>query len=247
MKVTILSPTKTVEEGTAFYKTKEWKELRKLFLSQQTELKCKCCGIEVVNAPKIADIPEHQGKEVANVDHILPVRYYWDDRLSIDNLQLLCKSCNKRKGNRQGPNILKEVYEEIQLDKREQEILRKRDQRLLTWKSQNEELYKLLEEDFGYEYNVKNFYDIKVSKESFVKLRLQTYSEPYFLDNDKYLRKVKHFESNHKKKINKNNNKSKHKNNKKPIKKGNTLIVNPVAKPGPRVHLVPRGTMTKKI
>lgn len=36
---------------------------------------------------------------IINVDHIKPVRKYWHLRLDFDNLQVLCSTCNKAKGN----------------------------------------------------------------------------------------------------------------------------------------------------
>ena len=33
------------------------------------------------------------------VDHIRPVRYYWNERLNDSNLQMLCGDCNKEKGS----------------------------------------------------------------------------------------------------------------------------------------------------
>lgn len=36
---------------------------------------------------------------VMHVDHILPIRRYWEKRLDQSNLQNLCERCNKRKGN----------------------------------------------------------------------------------------------------------------------------------------------------
>ena len=34
-----------------------------------------------------------------NIDHILPLRLFWDKRLDENNLQVLCSKCNKKKGN----------------------------------------------------------------------------------------------------------------------------------------------------
>lgn len=47
-----------------------------------------CCGAEPKDRRKI------------NVDHIKPRKYFPELALVEDNLQVLCGTCNKRKGNR---------------------------------------------------------------------------------------------------------------------------------------------------
>lgn len=69
----------------AFYASRQWKRLsyeaKKLFGKR-----CQCCGA----GPKRA---------IINTDHIKPIRYYWELRLEIGNLQVLCEDCNKGKGS----------------------------------------------------------------------------------------------------------------------------------------------------
>ncbi len=72
----------------AFYQTDEWHMMRYEALRLHGG-RCQCCGAS----------PE-DGKTVLNVDHIKPIRVYWDLRLDIDNLQVLCGGCNKGKGAR---------------------------------------------------------------------------------------------------------------------------------------------------
>lgn len=81
MKITEYS-NKTAKEVKPFYSSKEWKEARKIFLSEK-ELVCNRCG----------------SIENICVDHIKPVRYYWDLRLEQSNFQLLCSNCNFEKGS----------------------------------------------------------------------------------------------------------------------------------------------------
>jgi HNH endonuclease len=66
-----------------FYQSFEWRRLRYQTL-QKYGRKCMCCKAE--------DKPIH-------VDHIKPLRKYWELRLDPDNLQILCEECNHGKGN----------------------------------------------------------------------------------------------------------------------------------------------------
>ena len=72
-------------ERKSFYRTSEWKQLRYQVLVARGA-RCECCGA----SPKDG--------AVMNVDHIEPVSKAWDKRLNIQNLQVLCSSCNWGKG-----------------------------------------------------------------------------------------------------------------------------------------------------
>lgn len=73
----------TTAEARNFYASAEWTDARKVVL-QRWGKRCACCG-------------ETEG--VFHVDHIKPLRKYWDLRLRIENLQVLCEVCNSVKGN----------------------------------------------------------------------------------------------------------------------------------------------------
>ena len=74
-----------------FYNSVEWKNLRDEFLEMKDEElylpRCNYCKIR-------------NDDSKLNVDHIQPIKYFWKNRLDINNLQLLCWGCNKNKGNR---------------------------------------------------------------------------------------------------------------------------------------------------
>jgi hypothetical protein len=65
-----------------FYQSKEWKSIRETVRTQLTQM-CPVCG------------SEHN----LVVDHIKPIRYFWELRLVLKNLQLLCGECNLEKGS----------------------------------------------------------------------------------------------------------------------------------------------------
>ena len=65
-----------------FYQSAEWREARAYVLAH-TKNECAYCGSE----------------EKLQVDHIRPLRHYWDIRSSPDNLQILCEDCNYAKGS----------------------------------------------------------------------------------------------------------------------------------------------------
>jgi hypothetical protein len=69
-----------------FLGTYEWKRVRMEALKRYGT-KCQCCGA----GPEIG--------AVINVDHIKPRRLFPDLALDIENLQVLCSSCNHGKGN----------------------------------------------------------------------------------------------------------------------------------------------------
>ena len=81
-----------VPKSTAdkWYLSEEWKLCRKEYLrnyyKEHNKRVCNCCG-------KTEDVVK------MNIDHIYPVRRYWSMRLDHTNLQNLCETCNKYKGN----------------------------------------------------------------------------------------------------------------------------------------------------
>lgn len=77
------------DKVTAFYKSAEWARLRYQVL-RVNKARCECCGV----------IPDEENGVKINVDHIKPVKYFWDLRLDVDNLQVLCGSCNRGKGSK---------------------------------------------------------------------------------------------------------------------------------------------------
>ncbi len=70
-----------------FYQSREWKLMRYEALRKHGG-RCQCCGASPA-----------EGKRL-NVDHIYAARVYWDLRLDINNLQVLCEDCNEGKGAR---------------------------------------------------------------------------------------------------------------------------------------------------
>ena len=68
-----------------FYDSAEWAEVRKKVYKKHKH-ECSYCGYDGKYNP-------------LHVDHIRPLRLYWDLRLNFDNLQLLCSNCNSEKGN----------------------------------------------------------------------------------------------------------------------------------------------------
>lgn len=76
------------EDIEKFYKSFEWKRLRYEAL-RKYGARCSCCGAK----------PETNNDIEIRVDHIKPIRFYWEKRLDIDNLQVLCNCCNWGKGS----------------------------------------------------------------------------------------------------------------------------------------------------
>ncbi len=72
-------------KDTAFYDSREWKELRYLAL-RNTDGRCQCCGACSKDGVRI------------HVDHIQPRYKRPDLSLCLDNLQVLCDDCNMGKG-----------------------------------------------------------------------------------------------------------------------------------------------------
>lgn len=71
----------------AFYRSAEWKYLRYEALKAHGR-RCGCCGATPEDGIRL------------NVDHVKPIRHYWDLRLQMSNLQVLCADCNIGKGAR---------------------------------------------------------------------------------------------------------------------------------------------------
>lgn len=72
--------------SSSFLKTMEWKRLRMEALKKYGP-KCQCCGATTAMGA------------VMNVDHIKPRKFYPELALDINNLQILCGSCNMGKSN----------------------------------------------------------------------------------------------------------------------------------------------------
>jgi hypothetical protein len=85
---------KTIAEGRAFYRSEEWQKCRTEFLEGRERI---CAGCDL-------DLNVH-GK--LNVDHIAPLRHFWDRRCDLTNLQILCEECNELKGNKYPVDIRK--------------------------------------------------------------------------------------------------------------------------------------------
>jgi 5-methylcytosine-specific restriction endonuclease McrA len=74
------------ERIKAFYNSWQWKRLRYRVLKERGRT-CECCKATAADGAKIV------------VDHIKPVRHFWDLRLDPKNLQVLCDGCNRGKGS----------------------------------------------------------------------------------------------------------------------------------------------------
>jgi 5-methylcytosine-specific restriction endonuclease McrA len=71
-------------KGADFCKTREWAELRYKTLAKYGAI-CQCCGAD---------------KVILHVDHIKPRSKYPQLELDINNLQVLCETCNVGKSNK---------------------------------------------------------------------------------------------------------------------------------------------------
>ena len=95
----------TYKEGMDFYNSPQWIKVRDEFrsnlISSGKEFKCFKCG----------------GTDHVCVDHILPLRKFWQYRFCKYNLQLLCHPCNKTKGNYVDYNFLREIKDRLKEDK----------------------------------------------------------------------------------------------------------------------------------
>lgn len=77
------------EERHNFYWTKEWVQLSNMFKHRNDRGHCEVCGRKW-----FSDVDTER-----NVDHIKPIKYFWELRLDYDNLQMCCSECNREKGN----------------------------------------------------------------------------------------------------------------------------------------------------
>ena len=111
----VVVPQKT---SSKFYWSSEWKKCRDSFMEGK-KLCCSNCGFDEETREKFKNGGsrrlkkrgnQHFGKWVGdrwvayieskwNVDHILPVRRYWEYRLNPNNLRIFCSVCNAEKGN----------------------------------------------------------------------------------------------------------------------------------------------------
>jgi len=89
-----------------FYRSKEWKEFSKQFKKKFNKGYCMTCRVNFNETKKYySDIqkfklrPDKIRFRFACVDHIKPLRDYWNLRYDILNLQILCNKCNFKKGN----------------------------------------------------------------------------------------------------------------------------------------------------
>ena len=73
---------KSDAEVQQFYASYAWHKARYVILAKYGRA-CMVCGSE----------------KNTNVDHIKPLRFNWDIRLTLSNLQVLCGPCNHGKGN----------------------------------------------------------------------------------------------------------------------------------------------------
>jgi hypothetical protein len=74
-------------QSPAFTRSAKWARLRYDFMRDH-ESRCQCCGHGSADRVKV------------NVDHIHPRKTHPQLALSYANLQVLCSSCNRGKGNR---------------------------------------------------------------------------------------------------------------------------------------------------
>lgn len=70
-----------------FYNSWDWAQLRYEAIKKYGPV-CMVCGASKADGA------------VINVDHIKPTRFFWDQRLDPNNLQILCALCNKGKSNK---------------------------------------------------------------------------------------------------------------------------------------------------
>ena len=91
---------KFMVEYKAFYSTTEWKKLRNQVIQEHkanNQLFCIACGTT----------------EKLVVDHINPVKIYWEERLERKNLHILCNDCNLGKGSQTINDTNKPIQEKI--------------------------------------------------------------------------------------------------------------------------------------
>jgi HNH endonuclease len=76
----------------AFLLSSEWRNLRYDVLRDRGR-RCESCGATAKDASRSSTVR-------IEVDHIKPISKFWHLRLDRANLQVLCRDCNKGKGNR---------------------------------------------------------------------------------------------------------------------------------------------------
>ena len=75
------------DKATDFRQTKAWRQLREKAIDQYGN-RCVRCGKTPRDGVRI------------EVDHIKPASHYPELALDMDNLQILCETCNRHKSNR---------------------------------------------------------------------------------------------------------------------------------------------------
>ena len=83
------TPSKSTKQ--TFYESWEWATLRMKALKANGG-RCECCGAGASDTTVSGDPVR------LHVDHIKPISKYWELRLEIKNLQVLCAECNRGKG-----------------------------------------------------------------------------------------------------------------------------------------------------
>jgi len=81
----------TISTKKDFYASWEWTTLRMQALKANGG-RCECCGSTA------KDIGADGQRVRIHVDHIKPLSKFWELRLDLANLQILCGECNKGKG-----------------------------------------------------------------------------------------------------------------------------------------------------
>jgi len=77
-----------IEEAEQFYSSPEWDMLRKQVIKQKGKV-CAECGRRITQNSDIT------------VDHIKPRSRYPELALKLENLRVLCRPCNSKKGSRE--------------------------------------------------------------------------------------------------------------------------------------------------
>lgn len=85
-KLKVPKKKKRIEHSKAFFFSKEWKELR-YYVLRKYSFTCLACGRK---PPSV----------ILHVDHIKPRSRHPHLALKVDNLQVLCSSCNEGKSDR---------------------------------------------------------------------------------------------------------------------------------------------------
>lgn len=72
----------------SFYKSKKWLTSKARYVALvRANGRCQCCGATTADGVRLV------------VDHIKPIRKYWDLRFDENNTQVLCYNCNLGKGS----------------------------------------------------------------------------------------------------------------------------------------------------